>query len=78
MRDEARQLAEAREAKERAREIFPRFGSVNAIGLTRKGDGYAVRVSFEKEPRNRAQMPVEIEGVPVIVRILGPIQKQTA
>jgi len=76
MKDAAHCLAEAREAKEKAKEIFPRFGSVNGIGLARQGDGYAVKVSFEAEPRNREGMPREIGGIPVIVRIIGQIHKQ--
>jgi hypothetical protein len=75
MQDLERQLAEAREAKEKAKEIFPHFGSVNGIGLAKQGDGYAVKVSFEAEPRNREGMPREIGGIPVIVRIIGQIHK---
>jgi hypothetical protein len=73
---EVQRLAKAREAKEKAREIFARFGPVNGIGLARRGDGYAVKVSFAVEPRDRAQMPQEIGGVPIIVRVLGPLHKQ--
>lgn len=76
MKDDAQQLAEARHAKEKAKEIFSRFGSINGIGLARQGDCYAVKVNFEAEPRDKAHMPREIEGVPVIVRVIGSLHKQ--
>ena len=76
MKDAAQCLAEAREAKERAKEIFPRFGSVNGVGLAKQGDGYAVKVNFEAEPQDKDGMPREIGGIPVIVQITGRIHKQ--
>lgn len=76
MKDAAQCLAEAREAKEKAKEIFSRFGSVNGVGLARQGDGYAVKVNFEAEPRDQAHMPREVGGIPVIVRVVGQIRKQ--
>jgi hypothetical protein len=76
MKDAAQCLAEAREAKEKAKEIFPRFGLVNGVGLSRQGEGYAVKVNFEAEPRDQGNMPREIGGVPVIVQVVGQIHKQ--
>lgn len=76
--DEAPSLAEAREAKEKAKEIFPRLGSVNGIGLTRQGDHYAVKVSFEAEPLDWSRVPKDIGGVPVVCRVVGPLHKQTS
>lgn len=78
MKDEALRFEAARSAKERAREIFSRFGFVNGVGLTRQDEGYAVKVNFESEPCDRSGMPDTIEGVPVIVQVVGPIHKQTA
>lgn len=76
MKDQAQQIVEAREAKEKAKSIFAQYGSVNGVGLTRQGDCYAIKVNFESEPRDRAQMPQEIEGVPVIIQVIGAIRKQ--
>ncbi len=73
---ESLQLLEARSAKEKAKQIFSRYGFVNGIGLTRLGDRYAVKVNFETEPLDPASLPDEIEGVPVVVRIVGPLHKQ--
>jgi len=74
MHDE--KLDAAREAKEKAKTIFARHGTVNGIGLTRMGERYAVKVNFESEPRDRASMPREIEGVPVVVQVIGTLHKQ--
>ena len=74
MQDE--KLDAAREAKEKAKTIFSRHGTVNGIGLTRMGERYAVKVNFESEPRDPASMPREIEGVPVVVQVIGPLHKQ--
>lgn len=74
---ESLQLIEARSAKKKAKQIFSRFGFVNGVGLTRLGDRYAIKVNFEVEPLNSANLPDEIEGVPVVVRIVGPLHKQT-
>lgn len=78
MADEALQLAEARHAKEKAKEIFPRYGSVNGIGLTRLEGRYAVKVNFESEPRDCSLLPQDIEGVPVVIRVIGRLHKQPA
>jgi len=76
MQDE--KLDAARDAKERAKTIFSRYGTVNGIGLTRMGERYAVKVNFESEPHDRAGMPSEIGGVPVVVQVVGTFHKQTA
>jgi hypothetical protein len=74
MQDE--KLDAAREAKEKAKTIFSRHGTINGIGLTRMGERYAVKVNFESEPRDQANMPRDIEGVPVVVQVIGTLHKQ--
>lgn len=76
MKDQERLLAEAQDAKEKALQIFSRFGPVNGVGLVRQEGRYAVRVNFASEPCDAGQLPVEIGGVPVVVRVIGPILKQ--
>lgn len=78
MEKEAQELAAAREAKEKAKQIFPRYGAVNGIGLTWLQGHYAVKVNFASEPGNRAGMPTEVDGVPVVVQVVGRIHKQAA
>ena len=78
MKEATRQLEAARAVKERAKEIFSRYGSVNGIGLTRLGECYAVKVNFESEPLDRASLPQNIEGVPVVIQVIGPLHKQAS
>jgi hypothetical protein len=78
MKDEAQDLAAARVAKEKAKQIFPRYGSVNGVGLTWREGHYAVKVNFESEPADRERMPEEVDGVPVVVQIGGPLHKQAS
>jgi hypothetical protein len=70
------QLNAARGAKEKAKQIFSQFGTVKGIGLTKMGERYAVKINFESEPHDRDRMPREVEGVPVVVQITGPLRKQ--
>ncbi len=76
MQDEAKQLDAARGAKEKVKQIFSQFGTVNGIGLTRMGEHYAIKVNFESEPHDQDHMPCEVEGVPVVVRVIGSLHKQ--
>ena len=76
MQNDTGKLHAAREAKEKAKTIFSRHGLVNGIGLTRVGERYAVKVNFESEPHDQASMPKEIEGVPVVVQVIGTLHKQ--
>lgn len=72
------EVAAARDAKKKAKEIFQGLGSIHGIGLTRQGDHYAVKVSFEAEPQDWSRVPKDIDGVPMVVRVIGPLHKQTA
>ena len=69
-------LEEARTAKERAKLIFRKLGHINGIGITRQGGSYAVKVNLKSSPKNNTFLPKEIDGVPVVVHIVGKIHKQ--
>jgi hypothetical protein len=69
-------LQEARAAKERAKKMFRQFGKVNGIGITKQGDSYAVQVNFEETPGKGTPLPQDIDGVPVVVHVIGRIRKQ--
>jgi hypothetical protein len=64
-------LEQARAAKRSptARRLSQR-PQVNGIGITKGADGYALRVDLV-EPVDRAELPEEIEGVPVAVDVVG-------
>lgn len=69
-------LEEARAAKKQAKLVFQKLGRLSGIGITRQGDSYAVKVNFESPPTKNTLLPKEINGVPVVVHIVGKIHKQ--
>ena len=69
-------LAQARAAKKKAAPVFGRFARVCGIGLTRRKGVYTVKVNLESEPDDDAELPEEIDGVPVVVQVMGKLRKQ--
>ena len=68
------ELENARSAKSKAKSVFRTIGRVNGVGITRKDGHYAVKVNLESEPTKKP--PVEIDGVPVVVHVVGELRKQ--
>ena len=66
-------LDEARAAKEKVRAALADRPEVTGIGITRLGDGYAVKVNLV---RACAAVPPEVGGVPVHAQIVGRIRKR--
>ncbi len=66
-------LEEARAAKKRVREALADRPEVTGIGITRHGDGYAVKVDLAKAC---PAVPPEMGGVPVHAEIVGRIRKR--
>lgn len=76
MSKQTQQLEAARAAKGKVLSLFARFGQVSGVGITRKGDQYALKVNLESEPDTPVDWPDEIDGVPVVVHVVGQIHKQ--
>jgi hypothetical protein len=74
--DQVISLHEARAAKEKAKLVFRHLGQMRGIGITRQGDSYAVKVNLETAPDKDTPIPHDIDGVPVIVHIVGRVHKQ--
>lgn len=72
----AHTLEEARAAKKRAARVFKPFAAVAGIGLTRVDRGYGLKVNLHESPKSAADLPLEIDGVPVKVEVVGRIRKQ--
>jgi hypothetical protein len=66
-------LDEARAAKEKVRARLADRPEVTGIGITRHGDGYAVKVDLAKAC---PAVPPEVGGVPVHTEIVGRIRKR--
>ncbi len=69
-------LRAARAAKDKAARVLERFGRVRSVGITRRDGVYAVQVSLERAPDEEADVPDQIDGVPLVVRTTGTIRKQ--
>ena len=70
------ELAAVRAAKDKARAVFGRLGHVCGVGITHKEGHYAVQVNLEDALAADQQCPSEIDGVPLVVRVVGRISKQ--
>jgi len=66
-------LDEARAAKEKLRTVLADRPEVAGIGVTRVGDGYAVKVDLSSP----CDVPPEMQGVPVRTEIVGRLRKRT-
>ena len=69
-------MEQARAAKQKALSLFAGFAGVNGIGITRVGDSYGIKVNLAEPPSAGVELPKEIDGVPVVVEIVGHITKQ--
>jgi len=66
-------LEQARAAKEKAKTLFT---SNVGVGITRLGDGYAVKVNLRNPMSDEDRIPTSIDGVPVQFEVVGEIRKQ--
>lgn len=69
-------LEAARAAKAAALSRFGSVAGVNGIGLSRRGGGYALKINLESELD--VEIPDRIEGVEVIVEVVGKLRKLSA
>jgi hypothetical protein len=69
-------LEKARAAKKRVRALLPKALKLNGIGITQVGGDYAVRVNLEETPRADLCLPDTVDGVPVVVKVVGRIAKR--
>ena len=65
-------LADAERAKQKAQTLLARLSTVNGIGIALLEGGYGVKVNLRSD-QERASIPEAIDGVPVIVAIVGVI-----
>jgi hypothetical protein len=69
-------IEQVRAAKQKAFSLFAGLARVNGIGITRLGDRYGIKVNLAEPPSDGVEFPKEVDGVPVVVEIVGPIAKQ--
>lgn len=67
-------ISEARLAKDQAKRELANVDGIVGIGLTKKGDGYAVKVNLDHAVKP-GTLPSRVHGVPLVVEIVGAISK---
>jgi len=67
-------LDEARAAKSEAASVFGSLATVVGVGITRIGAGNGLKINLRE--KTAAALPKEIIGVPVLVEVVGPIEKR--
>jgi hypothetical protein len=68
-------LQQARAAKAKAARMVSGHPDVNGVGITRDGDGYAVKLNLSA--RSKADpLPRQIDGVKVRTEVVGSIRKR--
>ena len=67
-------LIAAQAAKEQARCRLADVPGLLGIGLTRVGDGYAVKVNLQAAVADES-LPAELDGVPLVFEVVGAIKR---
>ena len=67
-------LEQAHAAKREAVRRLGHLASLTGVGITRVGGQYAVKVNVSKPLDDDADVPADIEGVPVRVEVTGAIR----
>jgi hypothetical protein len=67
-------LETARSVKSKALNVFGRLAEVVGVGITRVDDGYGLKVNLREELPLGKPAPRSIDGVPVVVEVVGRIR----
>jgi hypothetical protein len=69
-------LAQARAAKARAAKLLANIAPDAAVGLTRAGAGYGIKVNLQRPLGTAKTLPAQVDGVPVKCEVVGKVRKQ--
>jgi hypothetical protein len=75
--NETAELERVRTAKTKALALLAKLAQVNGVGITRVGEHYALKVNLAEPTPQNVRIPQEIDGVPVVVELVGRITKQS-
>lgn len=70
-------LEKVRAAKSVAEKIFTELLGDVAVGITRVGGAYALKVNLVSAPGPKVKLPADVNGVPVRVEVTGSIKKRS-
>jgi len=68
-------IGAARAAKEETKRRLADCADVVGVGVTRSGEGYAVKVNLCSRA-DAAMLPQRVKGVPVVFEVVGAIRKR--
>lgn len=71
------QLEAARAARRKALRLLAQGAAVCAVGIAREGGRYVVKLSLETDPDPALELPAQIDGVPVVIEVIGPVRAQS-
>ncbi len=66
----------ARAAKAKALALLAGVTALNGVGICRVGNGYGVKINLSQTLSRVDRLPKEVDGVPLVVEIVGRIVKQ--
>lgn len=70
-------LERVRAAKPKAAAVFRDLVGEVAVGIAPLGDGlFGLKVNLTVSPAPEVELPREVDGVPVVVEVVGPIRKR--
>jgi hypothetical protein len=69
-------LEKARNAKAETLKIFNRLAGSAAVGITRIGDQYGLKVNLAEPLAESVSPPSSVNGVPVCIEVTGQITKR--
>lgn len=73
VKSEGCSLEAARAAKSKLARKLSRLAQVNGVGITRVGTGYGIKINLVAQPPAGVAIPEEIDGVPVVLEVVGRI-----
>lgn len=69
-------LKKARDAKAETLKIFTRLAGSAAVGITRIGDKYGLKVNLAEPLAESVSPPSSVNGVPLRIEVTGNITKR--
>jgi hypothetical protein len=70
------ELEKARHAKQKALEMYGDWKAVRGIGISSSNGVYNIKINLESEHTGGKKIQDFIDGVPVVVKLIGEIVKQ--
>lgn len=69
-------LEQARAAKERVKEQWGHIPSLVGVGINQVHGGFGVKVNLSEPAPPGTSLPESIDGVPVLIEVVGRIHKR--